>query len=250
MEESEGNRILKLRIFASACALVLAFVFGFVGLLYNGTGTSAFAAQTVKTYTIKEIKAAGIHLLVNRTHKLPSTYQAANLVLIRKQVPVRFSNLKLKYQPLLNLALLYKAAKKTGIHIYVYSGHRTLAEQTALFQKKVQYYRKNHTEKQAIALASKVVAPPNTSEHQTGLAVDVVSTQYRVRDSGFSNSKAGKWLAKNSWKYGYVLRYARAKTSITGIIFEPWHFRFVGKVQAKKMYDQKLCLEEYVAKNM
>ena len=131
----------------------------------------------------------------------------------------------------------------------MYSAFRTLAEQTYAYKKKVSFYQKNHTLEEAKALASKIVAPPNASEHQTGLAVDIVSTVYRVRDKGFEKSVAGKWLKENSWKYGFILRYPSTKTATTKIIFEPWHFRFIGKILAKKMHSEKVCLEEYLKYN-
>ena len=226
-------------------ALALSIALTIIFSLCHSTGIASTSA--VKTYTMAEIKKARIHLLVNKYHKLPKNYKAANLASISKKVPVRFAGLKLNSQALIYLRQMYLAAKKKGINIYVYSGYRTFAEQTRLFNNKVKFYQQNHTKAEAIKLASKIVAPPNTSEHQTGLAVDLLSTKYRVRDSGFVNSEAGKWLKANGWKFGFILRYPSTKVKITEIIFEPWHYRFVGKIQAKKMHLKKVCLEEYAA---
>lgn len=91
---------------------------------------------------------------------------------------------------------------------------------------------------------------PGTSDHQSGLAVDIVQTslpwEYQLLIQEFGDTEAGKWLAENSWKFGFVLRFPPDKEEITGIIYEPWHFRFVGRTHAEKMHELNLCLEEYV----
>lgn len=92
--------------------------------------------------------------------------------------------------------------------------------------------------------------PPGTSEHQSGLAVDVVQTslpsQYQSLIQEFGETEAGKWLAENCWKFGFVLRFPQDKEEITGIIYEPWHFRFVGRTHAAAMNEMNMCLEEYI----
>jgi len=190
-----------------------------------------------------------ITLLVNKSHPLPKNFKTSNLVLIRSSVPVRFPNLKLNYKALLALEKMNKAVKAAKTNIYIWSGYRTYAEQKKLYDDKIEFYEKTHSHKEAVELASKLVAPPNTSEHQTGLAIDIVSTGYRSRDIGFASSTAGKWLAKNSWKYGYILRYAYSKQKITKYNFEPWHFRYVGIARAKAVFKSGLCYEEYLAKH-
>lgn len=90
---------------------------------------------------------------------------------------------------------------------------------------------------------------PGTSDHQTGLAVDIVQTTLDssyVLTQKFANTEAGKWLLENSWKFGFVLRFPPDKQDITGIIYEPWHYRFVGRTHAAKMKELNMCLEEYV----
>lgn len=91
---------------------------------------------------------------------------------------------------------------------------------------------------------------PGTSDHQTGLAIDIVQTslpsEYLYLIEAFGETEAGKWLAENSWKFGFVLRFPPDKEESTGIIYEPWHFRFVGRTHASEMYEKNMCLEEYV----
>lgn len=90
------------------------------------------------------------------------------------------------------------------------------------------------------------VARPGTSEHQLGLAVDIVSTKNQRLDRSQENTVEQRWLIQNSWKYGFVLRYPTNKNSITGVGYEPWHYRYVGKEHAKKINELGVCLEEYV----
>ena len=114
--------------------------------------------------------------------------------------------------------------------------YRSKATQESLrASRKRKYMAQGMTEAQAIKKVEESVAIPGTSEHQTGLAVDITGTQ-----------KMYDWLAQNSWKYGFILRYPDDKIEITGIKYEPWHFRYVGKNLAKDIYESGLCLEEYL----
>ncbi len=99
---------------------------------------------------------------------------------------------------------------------------------------------------EAEELAGQVVAVPGTSEHQLGLALDLVSSEYRKLDEEQENTKGFKWLKEYSWEYGFILRYPNGETDITGIIYEPWHFRYVGLEAAKEITEAGLTLEEYL----
>ena len=90
------------------------------------------------------------------------------------------------------------------------------------------------------------VTPPLTSEHETGLAVDIVSYSHNCTDSDFGNSDAGIWLKDHSFEYGFILRYPEGKEDITKIQYEPWHFRYVGKEAAEFIYINNLTFEEFV----
>ena len=94
--------------------------------------------------------------------------------------------------------------------------------------------------------AARWVAPPDTSEHQTGLALDLVSLDYQLLDEKQEQTPEQQWLMAHSWEYGFVLRYPSDKSAITGIGYEPWHYRYVGKEAAKAMHESGQCLEEYV----
>ena len=87
-------------------------------------------------------------------------------------------------------------------------------------------------------------ARPGFSEHQTGLALDINTAS---RSAHFETTATYRWLIENCWRYGFILRYPTAKTETTGIIYEPWHYRYVGQEAAAEIYQQGVCLEEYIA---
>ena len=90
------------------------------------------------------------------------------------------------------------------------------------------------------------VMPGNKSEHTTGLAIDILSEAHEQANDEFADTQEGRWLAENAHKYGFILRYPKNKEHITGVIFEPWHYRYVGVDAATEMYEKNLCLEEYL----
>lgn len=129
----------------------------------------------------------------------------------------------------------------------VCSGFRTIAFQQSLYEDKVQRVMgEGHARQDAERIAATEVARPGTSEHHTGLAVDIIDADYPVLDETQEQRPTQQWLLENSWRYGFVLRYPTGKTDITGIIYEPWHYRYVGEETAKIMAEQDLCLEEYL----
>ena len=91
------------------------------------------------------------------------------------------------------------------------------------------------------------VARPGTSEHQTGLAVDIVDTSYQILDEGQENTPVQQWLMAHCAEYGFILRYPTDKSEITGVGYEPWHYRYVGVEAAREIMANGLCLEEYLA---
>ncbi len=144
------------------------------------------------------------------------------------------------------LHALCNAAKADGVKLTVVSAYRTNSFQIFNFNRKVDRVMSenpNLTRGEAEKQAEKVVARPGTSEHQVGLAVDFNS----VEDS-FKNTKAYAWLVEHCSDYGFILRYAEEKQEKTGIIPEPWHYRYVGVEAAKTMEKENLCLEEFIEK--
>lgn len=136
-----------------------------------------------------------------------------------------------------------------GLQPLICSSYRTDEKQQTLYRNKVsQYLDKGYSLAEADAAAGKWVAVPGTSEHQTGLALDIIDTDYPYLDEAQEDTAVQKWLMAHSWEYGFILRYSREKSEITGINYEPWHYRYVGKEAAKEIFQQGICLEEYLEK--
>ena len=146
-----------------------------------------------------------------------------------------------------DLIAMLQAAKSEGLNPLICSSYRTNEKQEQLYQNKVsEYLSQGYSKVEASDKAAFWVARPGTSEHQLGLAVDIVSTKNQRLDRSQENTDEQQWLIQNSWKYGFVLRYPTNKNSITGVGYEPWHYRYVGKEHAKKINELGVCLEEYV----
>lgn len=138
---------------------------------------------------------------------------------------------------------MINAMYKVGIkNVWVQSSYRSYEKQEELFNRKVTYY-KNQGKKQEEAerLAQTVVQRPEMSEHNLALAAD-----FNTVTNEFEKTKAFEWLQKNAADYGFVLRYPKDKQDITGIVYESWHWRYVGKEHAKVMKEKGYCLEEYI----
>ncbi len=136
-----------------------------------------------------------------------------------------------------------KAAKKDGIKLYAVSAYRSYSYQETLFKNRIQRVINDDglSYEAAVKKAATIVARPGTSEHHLGLAVDINSVE-----TSFEKTKEFRWLNENAEKFGFVLRYPKDKKSITKIIYEPWHYRYVGVEHAKEMNRLGLCLEEYI----
>ena len=139
------------------------------------------------------------------------------------------------------------AMRTEGLSPFICSSYRTNEKQQTLYNNKVsEYLAEGYRQSEAEAEASRWVAVPGTSEHQTGLAVDIVDMNYQLLDEQQEDTAVQKWLMKNSYQYGFILRYPSDKSEITGIYYEPWHYRYVGKEAAKEIYEQGICFEEYL----
>lgn len=136
--------------------------------------------------------------------------------------------------------------KAEGLHPIVCSAYRTLDKQEKLFNQKVKnYVKRGHSKEEAYVLARQIISIPGSGEHCLGLAVDFFSRKYQKLEEDFENTPEGQWLREHSWEYGFTLRYDRGKEEITGIHYEPWHFRYVGTEVAKYLKEQELSLEEF-----
>ena len=146
-----------------------------------------------------------------------------------------------------DLQAMLDDARAQGLSPIICSSYRTQEFQQMLFDNKVKrLMNAGYSKEDAIIEAGKWVAVPGTSEHQTGLAVDIVALSYQLLDENQEKTAEQQWLMQNSYKYGFILRYPKEKTDITGINYEPWHYRYVGKATAKEIYEQGICLEEFL----
>ena len=138
-------------------------------------------------------------------------------------------------------------ARKQGLKPIICSSYRSNATQTSLFEQKLRQYRNlGYENLEAKQKAGYWVTPPRTSEHEVGLAVDIVSINYQNLDEGQERTAVQKWLMQNCNNYGFILRYPTHKKEITKINYEPWHYRYVGIENAKFITEKGLCLEEYI----
>ncbi len=126
-----------------------------------------------------------------------------------------------------------------GLNVFLSSGYRNYAEQKYLFDRKVAQY--------GYEVAKTIVLPPGTSEHQTGLACDITDRYYETKDHSLENTAMYQYMSQHCQEFGFVVRYPANKEEITGVIYEPWHFRYVGVEVARYMTENDLCLEEFVS---
>ena len=192
--------------------------------------------------------ADGLPLLVNRDHPLPDGYQTVELVNLTKYcdssiVKIKANGIEGERIAVDALMTMLGAAKAEGLGKWqINAGWRSVKYQQQLFDNKVAEYRKNGMSKtKAAERTRRTVQDPGCSEHHTGLAFDIT-----VTGSSFKGTKQCAWITEHCWEYGFILRYPEDKTGITGISSEPWHFRYVGVEHARRMRDERLCLEEYV----
>jgi len=183
-------------------------------------------------------------IIANKQHPLPESYKV--------NVSYVSGSYRLDSRAVDAYNSMISAAKKDGVSLVIISGFRTYQGQTTLFNNKVnKYLNQGYSREKAKELAAQYVAPPGTSEHLTGLAVDLISPDWYSYNSdlnsNFENTKQFKWLYENCAEYGFVLRYPKDKVDITGYSYEPWHYRYVGEKAAKEIMSKKICLEEYVA---
>lgn len=148
-----------------------------------------------------------------------------------------------------DLEAMFADMEASGLSPLICSSYRTQEKQAALFANKVERVRAADpglSEQDAEKEAARWVARPGTSEHQTGLALDIVSLQNQNLDESQEETAEFQWLAEHSWEYGFILRYPEDKSAVTGIGYEPWHFRYVGREAASAIRESGLCLEEWL----
>ena len=178
-------------------------------------------------------------MLVNRWNSIPENY---NIPLLDigggNMVDERCNS---------DLQNMLSACYDEGLEPLICSSYRSVETQNKLFQEEVdEYLSGGYSKDEAEKMASQVVAYPGTSEHHLGLALDIVDVRNQVLNEEQENTDVQKWLMENSWKYGFILRYPNDKSEITGIIYEPWHYRYVGIEAATEIHNRNICPEEYL----
>lgn len=185
--------------------------------------------------TLKAPARYELGFIVNKDHKLSPSYKPA-----LKTIPG--TSKQMTPEAVAAFETMRKAAKKDGISLTAVSGYRSYARQKTLFA--------SYSRQLGVKEAERVSARPGTSEHQTGLAMDVGAANGRcVISKCFGDTREGKWVAKYSYKYGFIMRYPKGTEKYTGYDFEPWHYRYVGTAIAKDMKNKKIkTLERYYTK--
>lgn len=178
-------------------------------------------------------------ILVNSKNKLPENFEVSTAKITENYyVDERIAD---------SLNKMIAAAKEDGVSLMLCSAHRSIDYQTQLFEKKKnEFMAAGKSESEATQATASMINVPGTSEHHTGLAVDIVTPEFQNLIAEFDTTPAYKWLDAHAHEYGFILRYPIDKQEVTGIIYEPWHYRYVGIEHAKTIKQYKICLEEYL----
>jgi D-alanyl-D-alanine carboxypeptidase len=225
---------------------------------YTATVSDTSATQTVTESTTQAVSEGGdtieilpasveiaiseqdfLMTLVNRKYRMPDGYPLD----LAPCIPG--GDIELEARAAEWYTNMYNAAKADGITLTPYSGYRRYSTQKRNYENKTQYYLdQGYSQQEALTLAARIIMPPGSSEHNLGLAMDICGTDY-----DFDQTKEFKWLSANAEAYGFILRYPKEKQHITKVVYEPWHWRYVGVENAKRINASGLCLEEYLGRD-
>lgn len=200
-----------------------------------GSQTSAFDRTKYPTDA-----ASSLWVVVNKGRALPSDYAPASLAV--PNVPLRLSSsaseMQLRQEAASALETMFSAAKSQGINLMLASGYRSYSAQSSVYS--------SYVSQSGVAQADNFSARPGHSEHQTGLAADIepLSRACEVEQC-FESTPEGRWLAANSYKYGFVIRYQKTTQNLTGYEYEPWHVRYVGNGLAGQLQQSGQTLEQF-----
>lgn len=205
--------------------------------------------DTVESVAGRELpvvtNADSLAVMVNKQRSLPDGYVPADLTI--PDVPYFFEEddekKYLQKPAAAALESLFTAAKQDGIELVAVSGYRSYARQKSIFEHNVRTQGEEE--------ARRFSAMPGTSEHQTGLTMDISSKDFGNRlDQAFGETEAGKWVAAHAHEHGFIVRYLEGKEDVTGYAYEPWHLRYVGKSLAEAIYVSGLTMEEYFSNSI
>jgi D-alanyl-D-alanine carboxypeptidase len=209
--------------------------------------TASVAKPTTNTTEVEFDKtqyptdiASSLWVVVNKGRALPSTYIPANLTV--PGIPLRLSSssgeMHVRADTAMALETMTKSASGQGIQLMLASGYRSYSDQVSVHQ--------NYAASQGAAAADTFSARAGHSEHQTGLAADLEPTSRKCElDQCFDATPEGQWLAANCYKYGFVIRYQKDTTNLTGYEYEPWHVRYIGTDLAAQLHKTGQTLEQF-----
>ena len=224
-------------------ASVLLAILVLASSVVYATGTEPTVSTEVFITEETEVVPSEINdwnlILVNPWNRLPEDYQFQHQKLA--------NGLTVDQRIYEDLCAMLSDCWKEGLHPVVCSAYRPYSTQQRLYRNKIaRLQAAGYRYDAALQEAGRWVAVPGTSEHQTGLALDIVSYRYQILDQKQEETAEQKWLMEHCWEYGFVLRYPSDKSELTGIGYEPWHYRYVGREAAAEMKENGLCLEEYL----
>ena len=206
------------------------------GASSNQTASAPAEENGITPVTVKIDSQKWYLTLVSIKYRLPDNYQP------ELTYPVKGIDRPLDARVTPHYVEMYNAAKADGCTLTPYSGWRSISRQKSNYENNLSTYMKEgHSRSRAELLAAEWILPPGASEHNMGVAMDIVNTK-----ESFENTKEFKWLQAHAADYGFILRYPKDKVSITKVAYEPWHWRYVGVEDAKKMKASGKCLEEYL----
>ncbi len=234
--------------------LGILIIIGIIYLIFNKPESKEVVVTVEPTFTTEVVETivptetpvieeivdtttdSSINKIVNKENMVSESY-------VPELVSLNVANendQKLRPEAASALEEMFNAASAEGINLNVVSGYRSYSEQRSLWY--------TYEEKYGRKYANRLDATPGASEHQLGLAVDLSANVGCKLKQCFGTTTAGKWLAENSYKFGFILRYPDGKEDITGVIYSPWHFRYIGVKEATKIYESGLTLEEFYNK--
>ncbi|MEI3348178.1 MAG: M15 family metallopeptidase [Dysosmobacter sp.] len=209
----------------------------------DGGGTSAFPASTAEAQPLESAASSQEDAwqlrLVSAAHPLPEDFEVPELTKLR-------GGHAIDSRAYPALQQMMDDCRAAGLNPVICSSYRTYDKQEELFRKKVNtLLKQGYSQEEAETEAARWVARPGTSEHETGLAVDIVDKSYQLLDEKQAETPVQQWLMAHCAEYGFILRYPVEKSDLTGIGYEPWHYRYVGVEAAKEISERGICLEEY-----
>lgn len=233
---------VKKRIAAMLCLLILV-----LAVPVNAQAAAMPSAQEITEEAAQPSPELDITMLLNRYHPLPANFEPVGLVRMKQynksgNLTLRKSTIQIYEEAAVALNEMMLGAKAEGLRgFYLDNSYRSTALQLSMFQRK-QRKQASYGMDPAVPIKTAI---PRTSEHEVGLAIDISCNKRRAMDAAFARTEHGTWLRENSYKYGYILRYPEGKEHITGIVSEPWHYRYVGVTLATLLYENGWVLEEY-----